>query len=189
MMNKKVGRTGWFLRTTGPGPASIWVLFMGFRDERAIEAKESRKNRHIDWLWRAALNPWLACRLLVIFGKRWRFFFQRIKREKISLWKIITNLGEPRVLANRQNAQKFSTSGKLFVQNVCQVEKMHKNRMIFVYFVCQVKVFADFRTKFRHFTYWFNILHKIWGCFCAKIKKNRRTPAEIRRFAQFFMLF
>lgn len=85
MINKKVEGTGGFLRTTGPGPASIWVLFMGFQGERAIEVKESRKNRHIDWWERTALNLWLTCRLLVIFGKRWRFFFRRIKREKISL--------------------------------------------------------------------------------------------------------
>ena len=85
IINKKVEGIDGFLRTTGPGPTSIWMLFMGFRDERAIEAKESRKNRHIDWSRRAALNLWLACRLLVIFGKRWRFFFKGIKREKISL--------------------------------------------------------------------------------------------------------
>ena len=48
IINKKIREIGVFLRTTGPGPASIWVLFMGFRGERAIEAKESRKNRHID---------------------------------------------------------------------------------------------------------------------------------------------
>ena len=48
MIGKKIEETGRFLRTTGPGPAGIWVLFMGFGEERAIEAKESRKNRHID---------------------------------------------------------------------------------------------------------------------------------------------
>ena len=51
IINKKIREVGGFLRTTGPGPTSIWVLFMGFRGERAIEAKESRKNRHMDWLW------------------------------------------------------------------------------------------------------------------------------------------
>ena len=51
MRGKKVERASRFLRTTGPGPAGIWVLFIGFQDERVIEAKESRKNRHIDWLW------------------------------------------------------------------------------------------------------------------------------------------
>ena len=50
IINKKVEGIGGFLRTTGPGPTGIWVLFMGFRGERAIGAKESRKNRHIDWL-------------------------------------------------------------------------------------------------------------------------------------------
>jgi hypothetical protein len=93
------------------------------------------------------------------------------------------------VLANRQNAQKFSTSGKLFVQNVCQIEKMHKNRMIFVHFVCQVEIFADFRPFFVILPIDLAFCTKTEADFCAKISKNRRTPAEIQRFAQFFMLF
>lgn len=75
------------------------------------------------------------------------------------------------------------------MQNVCQVEKMHKNRMIFVHFVCQVEIFADFRTFFVILPIDLAFCTKFQANFCVKIRKIAELPQKFGDLHIFFMLF